>query len=100
MNEFEQSLYNILAVIPKAKLTTYGQLSKLSGYPNHARHVGKTLAKLPKDTKLPWFRVVSSQGKISLTGEAFLRQKKRLKDEGIEVNESGKILHFRSHLWQ
>lgn len=98
MTQFEQSLYNILASLPEGKLYTYGQIAKQCGYPNHARHVGKTLSKLPKDTKLPWFRVVNSQGKISLTGEAFLRQKARLAAEGIEVNEQAKVINFRQYL--
>jgi len=98
MTEFEQSLYNILASLPKGKLISYGQLAKQCGYPNHARHVGKTLAKLPKDTRLPWFRVVNSQGKISLVGDAFLRQKAYLEAEGLSVNEFGKISHYRDYL--
>ena len=98
MTEFEQSLYNILASLPKGKLISYGQLAKQCGYPNHARHVGKTLAKLPKDTRLPWFRVVNSQGKISLVGDAFLRQKAYLEAEGLSVNEVGKISHYRDYL--
>ncbi|WP_028863814.1 MGMT family protein [Psychromonas aquimarina] len=98
MNEFEQSLFTILYYIPAGKLTTYGRLSKAAGYPNHSRHVGKILARLPKDTKLPWFRVVNSQGQISLTGEAFLRQKTLLENEGISVSAEGKIQQFRTLL--
>lgn len=95
MQEFEQTLFTMLSYIPKGKLTTYGQLAKAAGYPNHARHVGKVLAKLPKDTKLPWFRVVNGQGKISLVGEAYQRQKQCLQAEGIYINEQGKIINFK-----
>jgi len=95
MTEFELSLFNNLASIPKGRLISYGGLAKLSGYPNHARHVGKVLSKLPKDTKLPWFRVVNGQGKISLQGEAYQRQKTKLEMEGIEVNEQGKVINFK-----
>tara|TARA_R110001583_G_scaffold11285_1_gene51293 strand:+ start:4869 stop:5171 length:303 start_codon:yes stop_codon:yes gene_type:complete len=100
MTEFESALYHTLAVLPAGKLSTYGQLAKRCGYPNYARHVGKTLSKLPKNSDLPWFRVVNSQGKISLTGDAFLRQKSRLKDEGININENGKVINFRHFLWE
>lgn len=99
MTEFEASLYNILAYLPKGKLSTYGQLAVRCGYPSHARHVGKILSKLPKDSKLPWFRVVNSQGKISLIGDAFTRQKQQLNAEGITVNDTGKIVNFRHYLW-
>ncbi|MCP4325069.1 MAG: MGMT family protein [Psychromonas sp.] len=95
MTEFELSLFNNLANIPKGKLISYGQLAKLSGYPNHARHVGKVLSRLPKDTKLPWFRVVNGQGKISLQGEGYQRQKAKLEMEGVEVNDQGIIINFK-----
>jgi methylated-DNA-protein-cysteine methyltransferase-like protein len=99
MTEFEESLYSVLASLPKGKVTSYGRLAELCGYPNYSRHVGKVLSKLPKNTKLPWFRVVNSQGKISLTGDAFFRQKQLLAKELIEVNDSGKIIKFKSHLY-
>ncbi len=97
MTEFELSLFNNLANIPRGKLISYGQLAKLSGYPNYARLVGRVLSKLPTDTKLPWFRVVNSQGKISLKGEGFERQKTQLALEGINVNDDGKVLNFKQY---
>ncbi|MEH6454658.1 MAG: MGMT family protein [Psychromonas sp.] len=98
MNELEESLYTHLLYIPVGHLVTYGQLSKLAGYPNHARYVGRLLSKLPKDTKLPWFRVINGQGKISLRGEAFIRQKALLESEGISISDTGKIIGFRKLL--
>lgn len=98
MNELKQSLYTHLLYVPVGQLVTYGQLSKMAGYPNHARYVGRILSQLPKDTKLPWFRVVNGQGKISLSGEAFIRQKTLLENEGINISETGKIAGFRKLL--
>jgi methylated-DNA-protein-cysteine methyltransferase-like protein len=43
--------------------------------------------------------VVNSQGKISLTGDALLRQKEHLNKEHIEINENGKVVNFRHLLW-
>lgn len=91
MTEFEQSLYHLLANLPKGRLISYGQLAKQCGYPNYARQVGRTLSKLPKNTTLPWFRVINSQGKISLSGEAYLTQKMHLQAQGFTINEDGKI---------
>jgi len=99
MTEFEQSLYAVLIALPKGRLCTYGELAKRAGYPNNARHVGRALSKLPKETKLPWHRVVNSQGRISLTDEGFLRQKKRLNMEGININDQGKVSNFKHYLW-
>jgi len=98
MEEFAQNVYTILSYLDKGKLITYGQLASQAGYPAHSRHVGKILAKLPKDSRLPWFRVVNSQGKISLAGEAFIRQKTLLEKEGIEITEQGKIVKFKQYL--
>ena len=95
MDEFKRSLYANLIAIPAGKVISYGHLAKLCGYPNHARHVGKVLSALPKDTQLPWFRVVNSQGKISLSGQAFAQQKSHLENEGIAINEIGKVIHFK-----
>lgn len=98
MQEFEQNIYTILAYLEVGKLTTYGQLAKRAGFPHHSRHVGKVLSKLPKDTRLPWYRVVNAQGKISLSGESFLRQKTQLENEGIKVTDEGKIVKFKQYL--
>lgn len=100
MQEFEQNIHTMLAFLVKGKLTTYGQLAKQAGFPHHSRHVGKVLSKLPKNTRLPWYRVVNAQGKISLSGESFLRQKTLLENEGIEVTKEGKIVKFKQYLDQ
>ncbi|MGF1905971.1 MGMT family protein [Aliivibrio salmonicida] len=95
MNDFAQSIYTNLLHVPKGRVITYGQLAKLAGYPNHSRQVGKLLAKLPNDTKLAWYRVINSQGKISLTGERFFVQKEKLEEEGISIKDDGRIEHFK-----
>ena len=66
-------------------MATYGEVARVSGFPNQARLVGYALNKLPKNTKLPWHRVVNSQGKISFpkNGNAYRLQKTLLKKEGV-----------------
>ena len=98
MQAFEQAIFTLLFHLPTGRLTTYGHLSKSAGYPNHARQVGKILAHLPKETKLPWFRVVNAQGKISQTGNALQRQKLLLEKEGFKVTAQGKVERFRQNL--
>lgn len=85
MEEFSQAVYQIVAAIPKGKVASYGQVAKLAGYPNHSRHVGKLMGRLPKGSKIPWFRVINSQGKISLVpGPAYEKQQSLLLAEGVE----------------
>ncbi len=63
--EFETLVFTIIGSIPKGKVATYGQIADMAGKPNYARKVGFTLKSLPSNTKLPWYRVINSQGKIS-----------------------------------
>lgn len=76
-----------LSNIPKGKVCTYGDLAKLSGYPSHARFVGSVLKTLPKDTSLPWHRVINGQGKISFpeSSKAYATQKSKLEEEGVVI---------------
>lgn len=86
-NELRHIILQQLSAIPKGKVVTYGDLAKMAGYPNHSRYVGSVLKKLPKDTELPWHRVINGQGKISfpIDSAAFKEQKKRLEEDGIVI---------------
>lgn len=84
-------VYTVIAAIPKGKISTYGAIARLVGAPSNSRQVGKILQQLPKDTKLPWFRVINSQGKISLTGSDYTRQKDALLADGILFTKSGRV---------
>ena len=95
MDEFAQNIYTNLYYVPKGRVITYGQIAKLAGFPNHSRHVGKILSKLPKETQLPWYRVVNAQGKISLQGDRFERQKQLLEEENILIKDNGSVSNFK-----
>ncbi|WP_069446863.1 DNA base-flipping protein [Vibrio scophthalmi] len=99
MDQFLVQIFAVIHQIPHGKVTSYGEIAKLAGYPGYARHVGKALGNLPEGSKLPWHRVVNSQGQISLKGEDLQRQRRRLLAEGIEVSDSGRI-SLKKHKWQ
>ncbi len=86
----QDAILQQLAAIPYGQTTSYGALAKAAGLPGYARYVGQILKKLPKDTKLPWHRVINGQNKISFpeASSAFDEQKKRLESEGLKVNKS------------
>jgi methylated-DNA-protein-cysteine methyltransferase-like protein len=87
-----------LSSIPKGKICTYGDLAKLAGYPSHARFVGSVLRHLPKDSQLPWHRVINRQGRISFAedSEAYKLQRSRLEDEGVVfLNGRVKLATYR-----
>ncbi len=99
MDQFLAQIFAVIHQIPHGKVSTYGQIAKLAGYPGYARQVGKALGNLPEDSKLPWFRVINSQGKISLKGQDLERQKEKLQAERIAVSEIGKVA-LQKYQWQ
>ena len=99
MDQFLAQIFAVIHQIPRGKVTTYGEIAKFAGYPGYARHVGKALGNLPKDSKLPWFRVINSQGRISLKGDDLKRQRDKLIEEGVEVTPEGK-LNLRKYKWR
>jgi len=77
---------------------TYGTLARLADAPRRARHVGQILHRLPRETALPWFRVVNHSGKISLTGEGGKMQKNLLEREGVIFSDDG-VIDLRRFGW-
>ena len=77
----QEKVWQIVRLIPKGKVATYGQIAKLAGMPAHSRLVGRILSQLPPGTRLPWHRVVNSQGKISNPNKT--KQRERLQAEGV-----------------
>ena len=92
----EKFVFLIIASIPKGKVTSYGQIARMAGIPSHARLVGRIISRLPKDTDLPWHRVVDSQGRIANPNE--LKQREKLEQEGVTVI-NGKI-NLRHYRWK
>jgi methylated-DNA-protein-cysteine methyltransferase-like protein len=66
--------------------------------------VGKLLGAVPNDgykgSAVPWYRVINSQGKISLPkgSEAFERQKGLLQEEQVIVNDDR--IKLKEFQWQ
>lgn len=89
--EIAERIYTVIAAIPVGKVATYGNIAKMAGIPRGARQVGRLLKQLPAESQLPWYRVVNHQGRISLTGERSVMQKRYLIAEGIFFSSSEKI---------
>lgn len=79
LTSFRQKVYEITRHIPKGKVATYGQISKLAGKPRAARAVGYFMKTNPDAPRTPCHRVVASDG--SLTGYSApggVRKKKQM----------------------
>ncbi len=84
--EFARKVYEVVSQIPRGKVSTYGQIALLSGYPRNARHVGKALKFAPEG--LPCHRVVNAQGR---TVPGWTRQRVLLEKEGVPFRENGRV---------
>ena len=81
--ELHRAILNTIAQIPSGKVATYGQIAKYSGAPGAARAVGRSLRNLPKDTQIPWHRVLNARGEISIPHQSANIQRERLELEGV-----------------
>jgi methylated-DNA-protein-cysteine methyltransferase-like protein len=87
------TIYRTIRRIPRGRVTTYGAVARIAGYPGYARQVGYALAALPQETAVPWQRVVNASGRISLSDAsgAATTQRLRLLAEGVEVDAAGRV---------
>jgi methylated-DNA-protein-cysteine methyltransferase-like protein len=88
-----ERIWQIVAMIPPGRVSTYGEIARQAGMPGAARRVGKALRDLPGDTRIPWYRVVNSQGRISLPEGSSSRnfQRKQLETEGCCFNAANRL---------
>ena len=90
---FGKTVLEIVSLVPKGKLVSYGQVAAMAGHPRAARQVGWALHALPKDSGIPWQRVVNTLGHIPAKGRHFeaIEQIMLLRAEGIEVDDEGRM---------
>ncbi len=92
-------IWQVVASIPRGKVASYGQIARLCGYPSHARYVGTTMKNLPRGTKIPWHRVLRSNGAPAFppNSASWKRQRSALDKEGV-VFINGKV-PLRQYRW-
>ena len=86
--ELKDRVYALVALIPKGRVMTYGQIAALSGAAWAAWEVGQIAHTGPED--LPWWRVVNKQGGLAsgYPGGGRDRHKTILESEGYKVSEN------------
>jgi len=98
-NIFTETIIQIIQSIPKGKVLTYGRIAKLAGNPRAARQVSWTLHSSSKKYNLPWHRVISSNGMLSMSStEDKLYHKKLLELEGVEFISEFRV-DLKKFLW-
>jgi methylated-DNA-protein-cysteine methyltransferase related protein len=89
-----ERIHEAVRRIPAGRVSTYGDIAVVAGFPGQARLVGYALHALPEHTAVPWHRVINAGGGISV-GRAHpggeLVQRQRLEDEGVEFDANGRV---------
>ncbi len=100
MESFFQNVYQVVNLIPKGRVTTYGAIAKYLGAPKSARMVGWALNKVSIGSKIPAHRVVNRKG--LLTGKkhfsALNEMANKLTTEKIEIIED-QVIDFKKYFW-
>ena len=84
-----ERIWRVVPEIPEGFVASYGQVANLAQLPGYARFVGKTLSQLPKDTRLPWHRVVKATLELAQRdSSAMAKQRQLLAAEGVTFRGS------------
>ena len=84
---FEDAVRSVVVRLRPGDVATYGEIAEEAGYPGAGRAVGRILA---TSDGLPWWRVVTSTGRLVPGHEA--EQARRLRLEAVQVRHG----HVRS----
>ena len=93
---FRDDVLNIVNQIPWGRVTTYGHIAALAGWPSHSRMVGRTLRYTPGASELPCHRVVNIVGR---TAPGWSRQRTLLEKEGVVFKSNGHV-DMERYLWE
>jgi methylated-DNA-protein-cysteine methyltransferase related protein len=84
-----QAIWDIVSMIPRGKVSTYGAVARAAGLPGRARLAGRALRTLPKELNLPWHRVLGAGGRIVFPKDSLQHreQARRLRAEKVAVKD-------------
>lgn len=92
MKSFTQKVLDIVKLIPKGEVLTYGDVAKRAGNTKASRVVGNIMAQ-NADKNVPCHRVVRSDGSIGMyNGLRGTSKEAILKKEGVTFSKQGKVL--------
>jgi methylated-DNA-protein-cysteine methyltransferase-like protein len=84
-----QAIWDMVGMIPRGKVSTYGAVARAAGLPGRARLTGFALRIAPREMHLPWHRVVGAGGRIVFpkTSVQHREQARRLRAERVAVKD-------------
>ena len=97
---FYDMVYQVVRLIPRGRVTSYGAIANYLGTKGSSRMVGYAMQACgPADPPVPAHRVVNSQG--LLTGKFHFggnRMEQMLESEGVKVVDD-KVIDFKQVFW-
>ena len=86
-SELEQRFVDVIVALGEGEVVSYGDIAEVAGAPGRARAVGHLLATHDgaDGVELPWWRVVTSNGRLVPGHER--EQRKLLLAEGVSVRD-------------
>lgn len=94
--DYQNKLQKLLLSIPRGKVTTYKEVAGALGTRGY-RFIGQLLNRNPHPDKYPCYKVVASDGRLSGFALGQTEKVRRLKADGIEI-EDGLIKDFSNKL--
>src|SRR6476646_8283495 len=95
-------IHKVVSRVPRGRVATYGQVARLAGLAGQARLVGYALSALDARSRVPWHRVVTAAGRVSLRrgdGPAATLQRLRLERERVRF-EAGDSIPLAAFRWR
>ena len=97
---FSKRVIELALTIPAGRVTTYGLLAVAAGgHPILAQMITSILWKSSEREKVPWHRIVYSNGKIWMDQRVDKIRKKLYKAEGIKLDKNNKIIDFEKIIY-
>ena len=84
-----QAIWDVVGMIPRGMVSTYGAVARAAGLPGRARLTGFALKAAPEELNLPWHRVVGAGGRIVFpkTSLQHREQARRLRAERVPIKD-------------
>jgi methylated-DNA-protein-cysteine methyltransferase-like protein len=100
-SNFFQDVHDVVRLIPRGRVTTYGAIAKYLGSARSSRMVGWAMNASHTQTDIPAHRVVNRQG--MLTGKMMFAYPMQMQDlleaEGIRVVDD-RVVDFKNVYWE
>lgn len=99
-NQFSQKVWELALKIPAGRVTTYGLLAvSAGGHPMLAQMITYILSKSPDVDKIPFHRIVYSDGRVWLDPKYKKERLKLYKKEGIRLDKNLRIIDFENLIY-